>query len=138
MRGIATALLCATLALQPVGAAAADAATAANPTTPAKKPPPTSAKPPPAPPPPAEKASRTKELLTDAAIIAALIALSIAAYRAGGPGKCACPDDTDKAGHRCGARSAHSRSNGWVVACSPADITKQMIEAYRSQQQAAK
>ena len=38
-----------------------------------------------APAPEAPTNSRTKEVLTDAAIIAALIAASIAAYRAGGP-----------------------------------------------------
>jgi hypothetical protein len=82
--------------------------------------------------------SRTKEVLTDAAIIAALIAASIAAsiaaYRAGGPGPCACPEDTDRAGHRCGRRSAHDKPGGWDVACYPSDITKEAIDAYRKSQ----
>jgi len=60
--------------------------------------------------------SRTKEVLTDAAIIAALIAASIAAYRAGGPGPCACPEHTDRAGHRCGRRSAHDKAR-WLGCC---------------------
>ena len=84
-----------------------------------------------APAPEAPTDSRTKEVLTDAAIIAALIAASIAAYRAGGPGPCACPEDTDRAGHRCGRRSAHDKPRGWNVACYPSDITKEAIDAYR-------
>jgi len=87
-----------------------------------------------APAPEAPTNSRTKEILTDAAIIAALIAASVAAYRAGGPGPCACPEDTDRAGHRCGRRSAHDKPGGWDVACYPSDITKEAIEAYRESQ----
>jgi hypothetical protein len=78
--------------------------------------------------------SRTKEILTDAAIVALLIAASIAAYRAGGPGPCGCPEDTDRAGHRCGKRSAHSRGGGWTVYCYASDITSEMIAAYRKSQ----
>ena len=83
---------------------------------------------------PSEQARSTitkKEVLTDAAIIAALIAASIAAYRSGGPGPCACPEDRDRAGHRCGKRSAHSRAGGWTVYCYASDISKEMIDVYR-------
>jgi len=89
-----------------------------------------------APPTPAaetQNQNRTKEILTDAAIVATLVAASIAAYRAGGPGPCACPDDRDRRGHRCGKRSAHSRAGGWTVYCSARDITAEMISAYRRQ-----
>ena len=89
------------------------------------EPPPGSAK-------PAPKDDRTKEVLTDTAIVAALIAASIAAYRAGGPGPCACPEDTDRAGHRCGKRSAHDRPGGWVVQCYATDINAAMIAAERA------
>jgi hypothetical protein len=34
-------------------------------------------------------------------------------------GNCACPDDLDSAGHRCGARSAYSRSGGYNAVCTP-------------------
>ena len=80
---------------------------------------------------------KTKETLTDAAIIAALIAASIAAYRAGGPGPCACPEDTDRAGRSCGKRSAHSRAGGWTVHCYASDITADMIKAYRASKSGA-
>lgn len=72
---------------------------------------------------------------SDAAVIAALIAASIAAYRAGTGGNCACPNDVDRAGRRCGARSAHSRPGGWDVLCYPADITPAMIAAHRARKQ---
>ena len=78
-----------------------------------------------------------KELATDAAIISAIIAASIAAYRQGGPGPCACPDDVDRVGHRCGKRSAHDRPGGWVVHCSAADVTADMIKAFRASRMAA-
>ncbi|MGE3064160.1 MAG: hypothetical protein AB7K67_01120 [Hyphomicrobiaceae bacterium] len=68
----------------------------------------------------------------DAAIMAAIIAASIAAYRAGAKGPCACPDDVDRAGRRCGRRSAHSRAGGWTVLCSPSDVTPAMIADWRS------
>jgi hypothetical protein len=99
--------------------------------------PPAQAPPIPSPPakqPQAAKApSKTKEILTDAAIAAAIIAASIAAYRAGAKGPCACPSDVDRAGHSCGKRSAHDRPGGWTVYCSAADVTKEMIDAYRRQ-----
>lgn len=67
----------------------------------------------------------------DAGIVAAIIAASIATYRAATSGACACPDDVDKAGRRCGGRSAHSRGGGHHVLCSPADVTPAMIAAWR-------
>ena len=76
---------------------------------------------------------KPSEYLTDAAIVAAIIATSIAAYRAGGPGPCGCPSDLDRAGRRCGKRSAHDRAGGWTVYCSAADVTNEMIDTYRRQ-----
>jgi hypothetical protein len=78
--------------------------------------------------------SRAKELLTDAAIIAILIAASQAAYHAGAKGPCGCPDDVDRAGHRCGGRSAHDRAGGWSVLCFPNEITQEMIAKFRAGQ----
>ncbi len=43
---------------------------------------------------------------------------SIAAY----PGSCPCPYSTDRAGRRCGARSAYSRPGGRAPLCYPADV----------------
>jgi hypothetical protein len=34
-------------------------------------------------------------------------------------GNCACPNDLDSAGHRCGARSAYSRAGGYNAVCTP-------------------
>ncbi len=82
--------------------------------------------------PEATTAKKPKKEISDAEVIAALIAASRAAYLSGGPGPCGCPDDTDRAGHRCGKRSAHDRSGGWDVLCTPRDVTPEMIKAYRS------
>lgn len=65
--------------------------------------------------------------LTDAAIVALLIAQSRRSY----PGNCACPDDTDRAGRRCGARSAHSKPRGRSPLCYPEDVSEAAIAAYR-------
>lgn len=79
----------------------------------------------------AEQSPSSKQVLTDAAVVAAIIAASIAAYRSGGPGPCACPEDRDRVDHRCGKRSAHSRAGGWTVYCYASDVSKEMIDAYR-------
>lgn len=78
------------------------------------------------------KPAEPTERLSDAAIVTAIIAASIAAYRARGPGPCACPEDLDRVGNRCGRRSAHSRPGGWVVYCYPTDVTPEMIASYRA------
>lgn len=72
------------------------------------------------------------------AIIAALLAgLSLAAaqpmtaqqyHREKGP--CACPDDRDSAGHRCGKRSALCRAGGAEITnCFLRDATRRKREA---------
>lgn len=73
----------------------------------------------------------TKELLTDAAIIALIIAASIAAYKAMGR-PCACPDDTMRNGRRCGNHSAYVKASGYKPVCYPTDITAAMVAAYRA------
>lgn len=42
-------------------------------------------------------------------------------------GRCPCPYHTDRAGRRCGKRSAYSRRGGYAPLCYPADITPQML-----------
>jgi hypothetical protein len=64
-----------------------------------------------------------------AAIAVVIIAASITAYRQSGPGPCACPDDTDRAGRRCGKRSARDRAGGWTVYCYPIDVPVALIKA---------
>lgn len=77
------------------------------------------------------KGPSTKEILTDAAIIALIIAASIAAYKAMGK-PCACPEDTMSNGRRCGNNSAWARPGGYRPLCRPTDITPEMILAYRA------
>ncbi len=76
----------------------------------------------------------SKKAITDAEVIAAIIAASRAAYLASGPGPCGCPDDIDRAGRRCGRRSAHDRSGGWDVLCTPHDVTPEMVKSFREGQ----
>ena len=76
---------------------------------------------------PASKAQPPPPTVNTEAIIAALIARSLASY----PGNCACPYNTDKAGRSCGRRSAHSKGGGRAPLCYPDDITPAMIANYR-------
>jgi hypothetical protein len=46
---------------------------------------------------------------------------SISAYT----GSCPCPYSTDRAGRRCGARSAYSRPGGRAPLCYPGDVRGQ-------------
>ncbi len=66
--------------------------------------------------------------LSDVQIREALIKQSIAAY----PGNCPCPYSHDRAGRRCGARSAYSKPGGRAPICYPTDVTAEMIRGYRS------
>jgi hypothetical protein len=64
---------------------------------------------------------------TDAQVRRILIAESREAYS----GNCPCPYDTDRAGRRCGKRSAYSRPGGEAPLCYDHDVTQEMIEEYR-------
>jgi hypothetical protein len=64
---------------------------------------------------------------TDAQIRQRLIRQSIAAYS----GSCPCPYSTDRAGRRCGARSAYTRPGGAAPLCYASDITPAMLRAAR-------
>jgi hypothetical protein len=66
---------------------------------------------------------------TDAEIKQAIINQSIASYR----GNCPCPYNTDRAGRRCGARSAYSRPGGASPICYEKDVTQRMIDDYKKQ-----
>lgn len=65
--------------------------------------------------------------VSDVDIVNRIIAASIASYS----GNCACPFNRDRAGRRCGKRSAYSRPGGESPICFAGDITPAMIEAYR-------
>lgn len=77
---------------------------------------------------PQQKQAPKIDILTDAAIIARLIALDAASYS----GNCRCPENTDRAGRRCGARSAHSRAGGRAPLCYPSDVSRGAIAAFRA------
>ncbi len=79
-----------------------------------------------------EAKRKVEAVLTTAAIVAILIKASRDQYYATGH-PCACPDDLMRNGRACGARSAHSRPGGASPLCYPADVTAEMIEAYRRQ-----
>ena len=85
---------------------------------------------------PAKEPSKAKEFLTDAAIVAAIIAASIAFYKTDSGGPCACPNDVDRAGHKCGKRSAHDRAGGYSVTCFANEVTTEMIAGYRKAREA--
>lgn len=78
-------------------------------------------------------ASADSKALTDAEIRKILIADSRADY----DGNCPCPYDTDRAGRRCGKRSAYSRPGGESPLCYDHDVTAEMIAAYRKRSAAA-
>jgi hypothetical protein len=65
--------------------------------------------------------------MTDADIRQEIINESIANYR----GSCPCPYNTDRAGRRCGARSAYSRPGGASPICYAMDVTQKMVDDYR-------
>ena len=75
------------------------------------------------------QSQQTKVAKTDDEIRQAIIAKSIADYR----GNCPCPYNTDKAGHKCGARSAYSRPGGASPLCYAKDVTQKMVDVYRKQ-----
>lgn len=74
--------------------------------------------------------SATPPLLSESLIIQRLIAASIASY----PGACPCPESRDRAGRRCGNRSAWAKGGGYAPLCYTNDITPAMITAFRSRQ----
>lgn len=47
-------------------------------------------------------------------------------------GNCPCPYNHDKAGRLCGKRSAWSKPGGQSPICFPKDVTKEMLDKYRS------
>lgn len=73
------------------------------------------------------KQSRKPRAPQSAAVRSKIIEQSIDSY----PGNCPCPYNTDRAGRRCGGRSAWSRGGGYAPKCYPGDVTKADIEAFR-------
>ena len=77
----------------------------------------------------AQTTAKSPARLTDAQIKQAIIKASIAGYA----GSCPCPYNTDRAGRSCGRRSAYSRPGGAAPLCYVADVTKEMVAAYRAE-----
>jgi SH3-like domain-containing protein len=83
---------------------------------------------------PAKKEKKPEEIevavpvVRDSVLIQRIIAESLESY----PSSCACPYSRDRAGRRCGKRSAYSKPGGYSPVCFPGDVTKAMIEAFRS------
>ena len=48
------------------------------------------------------------------------------------PGNCPCPFHRDRAGRRCGKRSAYSRPGGYEPLCYTRNVTPAMVEQYRA------
>jgi cell division septation protein DedD len=67
------------------------------------------------------------EAKTDREIKLELIRQSLSSYS----GNCPCPYNTDRAGRRCGKRSAYSRPGGRSPLCYESDVTTQMVADYR-------
>jgi hypothetical protein len=55
-----------------------------------------------------------------------------ALFRRSSGGSCTCPDDRDRAGRRCGARSAYSRPGGASPMCYPSDVSAAAVKQYRA------
>lgn len=64
---------------------------------------------------------------SDAEIRKQIIRSSIAGYS----GSCPCPYNVDRAGRRCGGRSAYSRPGGASPICYPADVSDRMVANWR-------
>ena len=83
---------------------------------------------------PAKKEKKPEEIeiaipaVPDSVLIQRIIAESLDSY----PSSCACPYSRDRAGRRCGKRSAYSKPGGYSPVCFPSDVTKAMIDAFRS------
>jgi hypothetical protein len=67
--------------------------------------------------------------MSDDAVRARIIEESKAAYR----GSCPCPESVDRAGHRCGMRSARARAGGETVLCYPTDVSEERVKRWRAQ-----
>ncbi len=78
--------------------------------------------------PSARQAARRAPSRSDAEIRRILVRQSIAGYS----GSCPCPYNTDRAGRRCGRRSAYSRPGGASPLCYPGDVSDAAVEAYRA------
>jgi hypothetical protein len=66
--------------------------------------------------------------LSDAEIREILVAQSQASYS----GSCACPENVDRGGRRCGVRSAYSKPGGEAPLCYVDDVSDEDVARYRA------
>ena len=64
----------------------------------------------------------------DADVRKRIVEQSIEAY----PGNCPCPYNQDRAGRRCGKRSAYDRPGGYSPKCYPSDVSEAEVDAYKA------
>lgn len=67
------------------------------------------------------------DAMSDGQVRDSIIRQSISAY----PGNCPCPYNTDRAGRRCGGRSAWSRAGGYAPICYAHEISDDQVREYR-------
>lgn len=70
---------------------------------------------------------------TDGQIRQLIVQASIRSYS----GSCPCPYNTDRAGRRCGGRSAYSRPGGASPKCYASEVSDAQVRAYRERIQPA-
>jgi uncharacterized protein YraI len=75
-----------------------------------------------------EGAELTRRTMARADVVNLILTQS----RSGYSGSCACPNDRDRAGRRCGGRSAYSRPGGASPLCYASDVTEARIARFRS------
>lgn len=71
---------------------------------------------------------------TDAEVRQLMIERSVSAYS----GSCPCPFSSDRAGRRCGGRSAYSRPGGASPLCYAADVSEAALKQFRTKYPAKK
>jgi hypothetical protein len=65
--------------------------------------------------------------MTDEQVRESVVRESVASYS----GSCACPENTDAAGRRCGARSAYSKPGGAKPICYPHEVSDEQVREFR-------
>jgi hypothetical protein len=72
-------------------------------------------------------AAKEAERLSDSQVRDRIVAESQAAY----PGNCPCPENLDRAGRKCGARSAWSKPGGQNPICYAKEVSEEQVRQYR-------
>lgn len=71
----------------------------------------------------------TKQVPSDDQVKEAIISESISDY----PGNCPCPYNHASNGSKCGKRSAWSKPGGYAPICYKNEVSKEMVDEWRSQ-----